>query len=206
MIRLLILLSLLLSACGGGLDHQPVAQGSTVLAFGDSITWGTGAGRGQDYPGQLAAATGWRVVNGGLPGDTAAAATGRIAQLLAEHDPALVIVELGGNDFLARRSPPQVKEDLRAIIHSIRRHGSQVVLVAVPAFSVFRATLGSLADAAIYSELGDEEGVLVIDGLLADILSADQLRADPIHPNAAGYRQLAAGIAEALADAGLAGY
>ena len=199
----LVLVSLFLAvACGDDIRVDPLAPGDVILAFGDSVTHGTGAGAGRDYPRQLAGKTGLEVVNAGIPGDTAAAAKRRLAAELDRHNPDLVIVELGGNDFLARRSAAQVKEDLKEMVTTIREHGSQAILVAVPEFSVLRATTGTLRDSGIYTEIGTELGVPVIDDLLADILSSESLRADPIHPNAGGYEALAEGIHRALIEHG----
>jgi acyl-CoA hydrolase len=79
------------------------------------------------------------------------------------------------------------------------------VLIGVPELSIIRATLGSLSDSNIYAELADEEDVLLVQDVLSEVLSDVSLRADRIHPNAEGYRTLANGIADALADAGLLG-
>lgn len=192
-----------LSACGDAPRFDPLPAGATVLAFGDSVTYGTGAGRGEDYPSRLAALTGWQVRNAGIPGDTAREATARIADALAETGAALAIIELGGNDFLRRRAGADVKEDLRAIIRSTRAAGAIPVLVGVPQASVLGAATGRLRDSPIYAELAEEEQVLLIDGAFADVLSDAALRADPIHPNAEGYRILAGKIADALGRAGL---
>ena len=174
-----------------------------VLAFGDSVTHGTGARKGEDFPSLLAQSTGWNVVNAGVPGDTAREARGRITGMLQKHEPDLVIVELGGNDFLRRQPASQVKEHLREIINAVRRSGAVPVLVAVPEFSVFGASVGSLSDSPIYEELAEEERILLIDNIFSEVLSDEGLRADRIHPNAMGYRKMADGIAAALTEAGL---
>lgn len=192
-----------LAACGESPRHDPLPAGTTVLAFGDSVTHGTGAERGEDWPARLAARTGWNVVNAGVPGDTADAARSRLAAALEAHAPELVIVGLGGNDFLQRAPAPRVKEHLREILADVRAHGAVSVLLAVPKLSLVRAAFGSLSDAPLYAELSREQGVVLVDDVLSDTLSDPALRADPIHPNAQGYRALAEGIAEALADAGL---
>ena len=205
-LRVLIPLALflLLTACSDPPpNYQPLGPDAVVLAFGDSVTHGTGANRGEDFPTLLAEETGWQIINAGVPGDTASKARGRIKGLLQEHAPELVIVELGGNDFLRRQPAGQVKEHLREIITTVRQSGAIPVLMAVPEFSVFGATLGSLSDSPIYEELAEEEQILLIDDIFSEVLSADHLRADRIHPNARGYRQLADGIAEALTRAGL---
>ena len=192
-----------LAACGDAPRFDPLPAESVVLAFGDSVTYGTGASRGEDYPARLAALTGWQVMNAGIPGDTVIEAAARIADELADTRPALAIIELGGNDFLRRRSPAAVKEDLREIIVAVREAQAIPVLVGVPEVSVLAAVTGRLGDSPIYEALADEEGVLLIDGVFAGVLSDSALRADRIHPNAAGYRVLAEGIADELARAGL---
>lgn len=197
------LLLAVLTACGESPRYDPLPAGAVVLAFGDSVTHGTGASRGRDYPTRLAALTGWRVVNAGIPGDTALAATGRIADALAQHRPDLAIIELGGNDFLRRRSAAEVKEDLRAIVAAVRDAEAIPVLVSVPELSVIGAVTGRLGDSPIYAALADEEGLLLIDDIFAQVLSDASLRADRIHPNAEGYRVMAEDIAAKLARAGL---
>ena len=198
-----LVLTCLLVACGGdGPSQQALAPGATVLALGDSITYGTGAGPGEGYPEKLAALTGLQVVNAGIPGDTAREALARIKAQLAEHQPALMILELGGNDFLRQRQANKVKEDLRSMIRSAREAGVEVLLVAVPRLSLARAQLGMLEDSVIYRELADEEGVSLFADELSAILSEDALRADRIHPNAAGYEQLARSLADFMMAVG----
>ncbi|PKO88126.1 MAG: arylesterase [Betaproteobacteria bacterium HGW-Betaproteobacteria-12] len=193
-----------LAACGKPPTLSPVGSGSSVLAFGDSVTYGTGAGRDEDWPSLLAQRTGWQIANAGIPGDTAEAAQRRIQAALDEHRPALVIVELGGNDFLRRRAAKAVKEDLRRIIRTVRQSGAQVVLVAVPEFSLLGVVARRPSDSPIYRELGEEEVVPVIDDVFSNILARPEWCADQIHPNAQGYREMAGGIHAALQQLGLA--
>ena len=198
------LLSLLvLAACSRKVKLSPLAAGSTVLAFGDSVTYGTGAQPGEDWPTLLAAMSGWRIVNAGVPGDTAEAGKERIRGLLGELKPALVIVEIGGNDFLRRRPAPVVREDVRSIVRQAKVAGAQVVLVAVPELSLLGALTRRPDDAALYAEIGRDEQVPVIADVFSDILARPELCADQIHPNAAGYRKMAEGIAAALRGFGL---
>ena len=174
-----------------------------MLAFGDSVTFGTGAAPGEDWPGLLAAQTGWRVINAGIPGDTADAGRRRIKALLDEHQPALVIVEIGGNDFLRRRPQSAIKEDLRAMVQQIKLAGSQVVLIGVPELSLLAIVAGKPSDSRIYRDLADEENIPLIADVFSDVLANPALRADTIHPNATGYRQMADGILAQLKKLGL---
>jgi acyl-CoA thioesterase I len=201
--RLCIPLLLALTACGDPLRFDALPADAVVLAFGDSVTFGQGAARGEDYPTQLAAITGWQVRNAGIPGETAREAALRIDGALAKAGPALVLVEIGGNDFLRGRSGADVKADLRTIMESVRAAGAIPVLVSVPQFSVIGAVTGRLGDSPIYAEIGEEQHVLVIEAVFAGVLSETALRSDPIHPNAKGYRKFADGVAQALEDAGL---
>lgn len=195
---------LLLSACDKPLQLPTVVQGSTVLAFGDSVTFGTGAGSGEDWPTLLGERTGWQVVNAGIPGDTAEAGKHRLAALLDAHQPRLVIIEIGGNDFLRRRPQAAVKEDLREIIRTIKRFGAQPVLVAVPELSLLAIVAKRPSDAPIFAELAKEEQIPLIKDVFSDVLAQAQLRADQIHPNALGYQEMAEGIHLALRQFGLA--
>lgn len=200
---LLLALVLVLLGCTRETPYSPLPPGSVVLAFGDSVTWGTGASRGEDFPSLLAERSGWQVVNAGVPGDAAAAARERIDGLLRQHDPALVIVELGGNDFLRKRADADVEADLRDILRKVQDHGAIAVLVAVPRLSLLRASVGALKDAPLYARLAEAEGALLVPDVFSGVLSQESLRADTIHPNRAGYEVFADGLAAALRRAGL---
>jgi acyl-CoA thioesterase I len=193
----------LVAACGKAAKLQAIPPGQVVLAFGDSVTFGTGAAAGEDWPALLAALTGWQVVNAGVPGDTAEAGKGRIKALLDEHRPALVIIEMGGNDFLRRRPPNAVKEDLRQIVRLTKEAGSQVVLIGVPELSLLAVVAGKPSDSPIFQGLAEEENIPLVGDVFADVLSRPELCADRIHPNAEGYRQMAAGIHARLQRIGL---
>lgn len=198
-----LLAAVVAAACGRGPKLAPLPAGSKVLAFGDSVTFGTGAAPGADYPSRLAALSGWAVHNRGVPGDTAEAAKSRIGEALEEVQPALVIVEIGGNDFLRRHAEAEIKENIRSILRQIKQARVSVVLVATPRFSLVGAAMGSLSDAALYAELAKEEDVPLVPDTFAAVLSDPALKSDAVHPNADGYRKLAEGIAERLSTLGL---
>jgi acyl-CoA hydrolase len=183
-----------LAACGKRQKFSAFPAGSRVLAFGDSVTYGVGASPGEDWPTLLGELTGWQITNAGVPGDTAEAGKSRIGPLLDEHKPALVIIEIGGNDFLRRRPESVVKQDLKALVNAARSAGAQVVLIGVPTLSVMAVVAGKAADASIYEEIGKEEKIPVIPDVFSDILSRPELCFDKIHPNAAGYQRMAAEI------------
>ncbi len=193
----------LVGACTDAPRHTPLGADARVVVLGDSIAHGTGTGEAPAFPARLAQETGWTVVNAGVPGDTAERARERLPALLERHRPQLVIVELGGNDFLGQRPDSAVKSDLRRILATIRRADATAVLMAIPELSLLRAGIGQLRDARLYAELGEEEEVTVIRDSVSRVLSDGALRADRIHPNARGHRQLTLGLVEQLRQAGL---
>jgi acyl-CoA thioesterase I len=199
----------LLAACAlAACSRKPpptaaLPTGSSVLALGDSITFGTGADSAAAYPAQLAALTGWAVVNAGVPGDTAAQAAERLPALLVEHKPALVIVSAGGNDFLRRVPAAETEAALRSAIASARNAGAQVLLVAVPQPSIGAALGAGLTDHPLYAKLADELKLPLHANGWAKVLGDDKLRSDQIHANAAGYRAFAEDLAATLRSTGL---
>lgn len=201
---LAVLALVLLAGCDRAPQFAPLPAGTPVLCFGDSVTYGTGAPPGEDYPTRLAEITGWQVHNAGIPGDTADRARERIRAVLDAVQPKLVLIEIGGNDFLRRRPETAVREDIRQILAAVRAHGAQPVLVAVPRFSVVGAVAGVLPDAEIYADLAKEEQLPLVSDVFAGVLSDNGLKSDQIHPNADGYRVLAAGILQELRRRGLA--
>lgn len=192
-----------LPACGRKQTKgQAVPTGATVLALGDSLTSGVGADRDSAYPAVLARLTGWAVVNGGVSGDTSAQALGRLPALLAEHRPALVIVSIGGNDFLRRLPESDTRAHIRSIVQQSLQSGAQVLLVAVPALSM-AAALGHLSDHALYADLASELKVPLMPDAWSDVLSRNELKSDRIHANARGYEHFAQRLQERARAVGL---
>ena len=159
-----------------------------MLALGDSITHGTGAAAEAAYPAQLARLSAWKVVNGGVPGDTSAQALARLPALLAEHNPALVIVSLGGNDFLRRLPEAETDANLRRSVALTRDAGAQVVLVAVPRPTLAAAVGAGLSDHPLYEKLAADLALPLHAGGWARVLGNEKLKSDQIHANAEGYR------------------
>lgn len=174
-----------------------------MLALGDSITSGVGAEPDAAFPAQLAALTGWSVVNGGVSGDTSAQALQRLPALLAEHRPALVIVSVGGNDFLRRLAAEETEANLRGIVAAIREAQAEALLVAVPQPSLSAAAGFGLSDHPLYERLAGELKLPLHAQGWARVLGNDRLKSDRIHANAAGYRAFAEGLVQTLRANGL---
>ena len=188
---------LALGACGERKPRLPRLDDSAViLAFGDSLTYGTGAAPEQSYPAALERLAQRRVVRAGVPGETAAQGLERLPGALREADPQLLILCLGGNDLLRRGDERSVKSALKAMIELAKARGVAVVLLAPPRPGVF-------TDAPpFYAELAKELGVPLEAEVLKSVLMDNALKSDLIHPNAKGYARIAEALAKLLKDSG----
>ncbi len=206
LLRLLLVLLGALALVAACAPHKEaaLAPGSVVLALGDSLTAGAGVAPEQAWPALLAQKTGWVVINGGVSGDTSAQGLQRLPHLLDEHQPALVLVALGGNDMLRRLPPEQTTANLRQIIKLSKAHGAQVVLLATPNPSLMGAVFQHLSAPDFYRTLARDEQVRLIEDAIPAVLSDPALKGDPLHPNAAGHTQLADKIFGELKQIGYA--
>ena len=188
--------AVLLAACNRAPTLPPLSSHDVIVAFGDSLTHGTGASSDTAYPAVLAALTGRTVVNAGVPGDTTASALERLPGVLAEHQPRLVLLCLGGNDMLRKQPAATTENNLRLLVQTIRASGPEVMLIAVPEPKLF----GGAPD--FYSRVADDLRLPLEDDVFNEVLKDNNLKSDPIHANAAGYRIVAERLAEVLQEAG----
>jgi acyl-CoA thioesterase I len=193
---LTVVITILVAGCGKTPQLPLLASNATILAYGDSLTAGTGAGVDESYPKVLATLTGRTVVNAGVPGELSAAGMQRLPEVLERERPALLILCHGGNDLLARQNHQLIAENLRAMIRIAGERGVPVLLVAVPAPDL------SLTPPGFYAELAREFNIPLEQKGLAQILAKGSLKSDYIHPNAAGYRILAEKLADLLKKSG----
>lgn len=187
---------LFLTACSKAPQLPTLADNATILAFGDSLTFGTGAGEFESYPAVLTSLTGRKVVNAGVPGEISAAGVQRLPELLEREHPALLILCHGGNDLLAHQNNQLIADNLRAMLRIAADRGVPVLMVAVPAFDL------SLKPPSLYEELAKEFHVPIELSALPHILSKGSLKSDYIHPNAAGYRMFAEALAKLMKKSG----
>ncbi len=195
---LLLCLVALCSACSKPAPHlSPLEHDAVILAFGDSLTFGSGAKTSESYPAVLASLTGRRVINAGLPGELSAAGAQRLDALLNSIQPQLLILCHGGNDLLRKLNPQQIRTHLRHMIEAARRRGIAVVLIGVP-----EPTLLNHRSAPFYASLAKEFQLPLESTSLARIEGDNALKSDDVHPNAQGYRQLAQAVYALLQQTG----
>ena len=189
---LLVLVLALCASCGKQAELQRLSEGAVVLAFGDSLTHGTGASEDESYPVQLESLIGRRVVRAGVPGEVTAQALARLPGALEEHAPRLLVLCIGGNDFLRRLGNAQAERNVRAMVKLARDSGVDVVLLGTPEPGL------TVSPPAFYEAIAEEFGVPYEGGVIGEVLRDASLKSDPIHPNARGYRIIAERIAESL--------
>lgn len=200
-------LLLLAAACCAGAPFPAAAQPPpppVLLVVGDSISAGYGLARGQVWVDLLAKKLAdegyrYRVVNASISGDTTAGGRARLPALLTQHKPAIVIVELGGNDALRGSRLASSRENLDAMVAAAQAAGARVLLVGMeippnygPAYTrEFREMFESVARArkvplvpAIFAGFGDD---------------LSQFQQDRIHPTAQAQPKVLANVWPALA-------
>jgi len=161
------------------------STGANIIAFGDSLTAGYGASPAEAYPSVLAAKLGREVINAGVSGDTTQSALARIDADVLQRSPRIVIVGLGGNDFLQSVPLDTTEANLRTIVQKIQGAGSMVVLLGFE-FPSLSANYDRM-----YRRVASDEGCLLIPKTLKGILTDPALKSDEIHPNAKGYAIMA---------------
>ena len=195
--------AILLNSCSGKKKrYAKISQGSTILALGDSLTAGYGVERGEDYPSQLTKLTNFNVINGGVSGDTSEQALARLQPLLDEHNPKLVIVSIGGNDFLRKLPESTTRQNIGQIIKRIQAKNIPVILVAIPHFTA-SALIGSVKEHPLYDDLAKEYDVALLKGAWAKVLGDDSMKSDMVHGNAKGYRFFAEQMADFFKQIGV---
>jgi len=193
---LLAVLLAFAAGCGQQAKLARLAPDAVVLAFGDSLTFGTGASEAESYPAQLAQLIGRKVVRAGVPGEVSADGLERLPEALDEHQPKLLILCHGGNDFLRRLPKQRAAENVRAMIRLAKGRGIEVVLIGTPELGF------TVSPPEFYGEIAGELRVPYEGGVIGKILRDSSLKSDTIHPNARGYRLIAERLAELLRKAG----
>ena len=172
-------------------------QSAVILAYGDSLTFGKGVTPDQAYPAHLERISGLHVINAGVSGERSSAGLARLADVLDETEPDLVVLCHGGNDIIQRRSHEQLHQNLLRMITLIRRGGAQVLLIGVPDVNLL-----GFSTASVYDDVAEETGVMYEAEVLNLVLADRVLKSDRIHPNTRGYRLMAEAFFETLKESG----
>jgi lysophospholipase L1-like esterase len=197
LLRCFILVLAALAACGeppAKLSRLPAD--AVVLAFGDSLTFGTGAEERESYPAQLELLIGRRVVRAGVPGEVTAQALARLPAALDEYAPRLLLLCIGGNDFLRRLGNQQAEQNVHAMVKLAKSRGIDVVLIGTPEPGLV------LSPPGFYARIAKEFRLPYEETAITEVLKDSSLKSDQIHPNAKGYRVIAERLAAGLRKSG----
>jgi acyl-CoA thioesterase I len=167
------------------------SSGTDIIAFGDSLIAGSGASEGNDLVSILSKQIGQPIINLGVRGDTTADGLKRISDI-DSYNPKVVILLLGGNDYLRRIPQEETFENLGKIIEHIHAEGAVVLLLGVRG--------GVLRDnfASQYKELSKTYGTAYVSDVLDGLLGHSEYMSDRVHPNDEGYQRIADRVAPFL--------
>ena len=194
---LLLAALVVLMGCGAKVPRlAKLATTDVIVAFGDSLTFGTGASEAESYPAVLRQLIARNVVRAGVPGELTEGGLARLQSVIDEHKPKLMIVCLGGNDMLRKVDEAQTRNNLRSIIKTIQSQGIAVMLVGVPKPALVTSA------APFYEAIAKEFNIPYEGKVVTDVLYRPDEKSDPVHPNAKGYKRMAEGIAALLKKAG----
>jgi acyl-CoA thioesterase I len=164
--------------------------GENIICFGDSLTFGTGATKGMDYPSQLSKMISLPVLNKGVPGDTTARALARLDQDVLS--PRIVLITLGGNDLKNGVPKGTAFQNLKQIIQSIQAKGALVIIGGID------LPFWGRGYGEGYEQLCKETGAILIPNIFDGIMGHPHLMSDSIHPNDAGYTLMAEKFSQVL--------
>ncbi len=191
------LVFVVLSACGHAVPKlNALDRDAVVLAFGDSLTFGTGAAMQDSYPAVLEKLINRKVVTAAVPGEISKDGLVRLPEVLDEVQPKLLILCHGGNDFLRKLDDGQAISNIRAMIQLARDRNVAVVMIATPKPGL------TVTPPDFYRDLAKEFDLPLEDEILKEVLSDRALKSDFVHPNAQGYKRMAEAVAMLLQKAG----
>ena len=166
------------------------AKGSRkILILGDSLSAEYGIARGSGWVALLAAhlsqhAPDYAVVNASISGETTAGGRQRLTQLLARHQPDIVLIELGGNDALRGLDLATTEQNLRAMSRQARGTGARVALLGMQVPPNYGQRYADWF-AGIFARVAAAERTALVPFLLEGVAqNPDLFQRDRIHPNA----------------------
>ena len=165
------------------------AQKRAIVVLGDSISASYGIQREQGWVHLLDTALAqreesWFAVNASVSGETTGGGYARLAGVLAEHNPEIVIIELGGNDGLRGYPVEKIRENLRGMVDLVNESGATPIIVAMRIPPNYGPRYTRAFD-TVFSEVATEKGTAYVPFLLEEVaLAENMMQEDGIHPTA----------------------
>ena len=160
------------------------SSGTDIIAFGDSLVYGVGSTEAGGFIRMLSEDLSVPIINLGVSGDTTQSALNRLGQI-SRYKPKVVILLLGGNDFLQKVPEEETFSNLNQIIMAIQETGAMVLLVGIEGHII------SNRDRKLFEELAERRGTAYVPDILDGIFGQSELMSDNLHPNDEGYRIIA---------------
>ena len=166
-----------------------------ILVFGDSLSAAYGLAQSRGWVALLEERLkreklDYNVVNASISGETTSGGRARIGKVLAQHRPAVVIIELGGNDGLRGLPVAQLRENLAAMIDASRGAGARVLVVGMRMPPNYGHDYTHDFDRA-FAEAARRRGAALVPFILQGIADREELfQPDRIHPNEAAQPNL----------------
>lgn len=158
-------------------------RSNKIIVFGDSLAFGKGSTSGNDIASQLSKRLDIVVLNMGQNGNTTSDALVRLDRVLNEK-PGIVIISLGGNDFLRSFNRAFTEKNLSTIIERIQDTGAIVILLGVKDPAIFDKA------SSMYKRLSKKYQTAYVTNILAPVMDDARYMSDAIHPNDAGYKKI----------------
>lgn len=162
------------------------SKGTTIVAFGDSLIEGVGATKGNDISSLISARIGEPVINLGVSGNTTAQGLARVDEI-KKHNPKVVLVLLGGNDYLRKVPLADTFKNLDEIIARIQAMGAVVVLLGVQGSVI--PIIGDPFEER-FELLAEKRGAVYVPNVLSGLVGNMKYMSDAIHPNDLGYASI----------------
>ncbi|WP_299688128.1 arylesterase [uncultured Vibrio sp.] len=182
---------------------QTPAQSSTLLVLGDSLSAGYNMDIKQSWPSLLPDALAKHnksvtVVNGSISGDTTGNGLARLPQLLEEHAPDTVLIELGANDGLRGFPPKLMSANLDKIIKQIKAAGAKPVIMQIKIPPNYGKRYNQQFE-YVFAALADQQNVPLVPFFLEHIiLKPEWMMNDGLHPKPEAQPWIAEFVAEEL--------
>lgn len=181
----------------------PKGRETVLVCFGDSLTAGIGAPEGKSYPDYLKNYLDVKIINKGVPGETASQGRKRLKKDVLSLDPDIVILEFGANDYFRKIASEKTKIHLEHMVDSLLDSGTVVFIAKFfPENSIlsFIKSKDKKNYDEIYKELSSKDNVFLIEDIWGEAWGTPKYMSDTVHPNEYGYEIMAEKYFKAVKD------
>lgn len=175
-------------------------QAQKLLILGDSLSAAYGMQQQQGWPHLLQQNTHWQLINASISGETTAGGAARLPALLQQHQPDVVLIELGGNDGLRGHAIDSIKSNLNEIITLVKQHKAAPVLMQIRIPPNYGPRYGQQFS-GIYPQLAEKHQITLWPFFMDSIaVNRELMQGDGIHPNSKAQPQISEFIGKLLAE------